>query len=89
MMKPKLLSFFLMAAFGLPAAADNLSEVYRAALAYDASYAAAQAAYRAAQEKTPQARAGLLPNASLNANTRRNDVDTPSATANSTPGAGA
>jgi type I secretion outer membrane protein, TolC family len=76
-MKPKLLSFFLMAAFGLPAAADNLSEVYRAALAYDASYAAAQAAYRAAQEKTPQARAGLLPNASLNANTRRNDVDTP------------
>ena len=76
MMKPKLLSFLLLAAFGLPASAENLSEVYRAALAHDASYAAAQAAYRAAQEKTPQARAGLLPNASLNANTRHNDVDT-------------
>lgn len=76
MMKPKLLSFLLLAAFGLPASAENLSEAYRAALAHDAGYAAAQAAYRAAQEKTPQARAGLLPSASLNANTRHNDVDT-------------
>ncbi len=76
MMKPKLPSFLLMAALGLPASADNLSETYRAALAHDAGYAAAQAAYRAAQEKTPQARAGLLPNANLNANIRRNDVET-------------
>lgn len=76
MAKPKLLSFLLIAAFGLPAQAENLSEAYRSALAYDASYAAAKAAYRAAQEKTPQARAGLLPNASLNANMRRNDVET-------------
>jgi outer membrane protein len=76
MMKSKLLGFLLLAAFGLPAYADNLSEVYRAALAYDASYAAAQAAFRAAQEKAPQARAGLLPNAGLNANTRYNDVET-------------
>lgn len=75
-MKPKLLSFLLLATFGLPASADNLSEVYRAALGYDASYAAAQAAYRAAQEKTPQARAGLLPNVSLNANARYNNVET-------------
>ena len=75
MAKPKLLSFLLVAAFGLPAQAENLSEVYRLALAYDATYAAAQAGYRAAQEKTPQARAGLLPNASLNANTRRNQVE--------------
>jgi outer membrane protein len=75
MMKPKLLGFLLMAAFGLPAMADNLSEVYRAAVVHDASYAAAQAAYRAAQEKIPQARAGLLPSASLYANTRYNDVE--------------
>ncbi len=75
-MKPKLLSFLLMAALGLPAWADNLSEVYRAALSHDAGYAAAQAAYRAAQEKIPQARAGLLPNASLNANVRHTDLDT-------------
>jgi outer membrane protein len=76
MTKPKLLGLLLLSSFGLPASADNLTEVYRAALAYDASYAAAQAAYRAAQEKTPQARAGLLPNASLNANIRRNEVET-------------
>lgn len=66
----------LATAFGLPAFADNLTEVYRAALAYDAPYAAAQASYQAAREKLPQARAGLLPNASLNANGRYNDVET-------------
>lgn len=75
MMKPRLLSILLLAAFGLPAKAENLSEVYRSALAYDAGYAAAEAAFRAAQEETPQALAGLLPSASLNANLRRNDVE--------------
>ena len=75
-MKSKLLSFLLIAAYGLPASADSLSEVYRAALAYDAGYAASEAAYRAAQEKTPQARAGLLPNAGLSANARYNDSET-------------
>lgn len=75
MMKPKLLSFLFVAAFGLPAHADNLSQVFRAAIAHDAAYAAAQAAYRAAQEKSPQALAGLLPTASLTANTRYNDVE--------------
>ncbi|MEW6133045.1 MAG: TolC family outer membrane protein [Pseudomonadota bacterium] len=74
-MNPKFLSLLLTAAFSLPAQAENLSEVYRAALAYDAGYAAAQAAFRAAQEKTPQARAGLLPSLSLNANGRHNDID--------------
>lgn len=75
-MKPKLLTFMLATAFGMPAFAENLTEVYRAALAYDAPYAAAQATYQAAREKLPQARAGLLPNASLNANGRYNDVET-------------
>lgn len=75
MMKPKLLSLLLMAGLGLPVHAENLSEAYRAARVHDAGFAAAQAAYRAAQEKIPQARAGLLPNASLNANTRYNDVE--------------
>ena len=74
-MKQTFLSLLLTAAFSLPAQADNLSEVYRAALAHDAGYAAAQAAFRAAQEKTPQARAGLLPSLSLNANGRHNDID--------------
>jgi outer membrane protein len=75
-MKPKILTFLLAASFGLPAFAENLSEVYRAALAYDPTYAAARATYEAASEQLPQARAGLLPNVSLNANTRRNDIET-------------
>lgn len=62
-------------ALAAPAFPDNLSEIYRAALAYDASYAAAQAGYQAAQEKAPQARAGLLPNAGFNANVRYNNTD--------------
>ncbi len=74
-MKPRLLTL-LMASLCLPAQAENLSEIYRAALAYDAAYAAAQAGYQAAREKLPLARAGLLPNASLNANARYNDVET-------------
>lgn len=57
------------------ACAADLLEVYREALAQDPQYAAAQAAYRAAQEKLPQGRAGLLPQATVSANTTYNDVD--------------
>lgn len=77
-MKPSRLALVLGVAFATPAFADNLSEIYRAALAYDASYAAAQAGYQAAQEKAPQARAGLLPNVALNANLRYNNTDSSS-----------
>ncbi|HQS99922.1 MAG: channel protein TolC [Hydrogenophilales bacterium 16-64-46] len=55
--------------------ADNLSDVYRDALAYDAQYAAARAALLAGQEKTAQGRAGLLPQVSVNGNVRYNDVE--------------
>lgn len=75
-MKPKILTLLLATSLGTPAFAENLSEVYRAALAYDPTYGAAQATYQAAREQLPQARAGLLPNASLSANTRRNDIET-------------
>lgn len=74
-MKPTLLAMILGTTLSAPVFADNLSDIYRAALAYDASYAASQAAYRAAQEKAPQARAGLLPNVGLNANARYNNYD--------------
>jgi len=71
--KPLILA--LSVAFSSAALGGNLSNAYRAALAHDATYAAAQAGYRAAQERIPQARSGLLPNIGLNANTRYNDVD--------------
>jgi len=71
--KPLILA--LSVAFSPAALGGNLSDAYRAAVAHDAIYAAAQSAYLAAQERIPQARAGLLPNIGLNANTRYNDVE--------------
>jgi outer membrane protein len=71
--KPLILA--LSVAFSSAAFGGNLSDAYRAALVHDASYAAAQSAYRAAQERIPQARSALLPNIGLNANTRYNDVE--------------
>ncbi|MEO6146554.1 MAG: TolC family outer membrane protein, partial [Sulfuriferula sp.] len=55
------------------ALAADLSEIYHQAQDSDAVYAAARAAYRAGVEKLPQGRAGLLPQASLNANVLNND----------------
>ena len=60
-----------------PAAqAANLSDMFRDALAYDAQYASAHAAWQAGQEKSAQGRAGLLPNVNLGGNVRYNSVDT-------------
>lgn len=70
-------SLTLAAAFcliGSTQAAD-LRSVYQDALAYDAQYAAAQAALLAGREKLPQGRAGLLPNIALSGNTTWNETD--------------
>ncbi|EWM51287.1 type I secretion outer membrane, TolC family protein [Bordetella holmesii 70147] len=53
------LTLFCATATG--ASAQDLMQVWRDALARDPIYAAARAAYRANNEKLPQARAGLLP----------------------------
>ena len=45
----------------------TLLRAYELALEKDRTYAAAQAAYRAMQEKVPQARAALRPNVALSA----------------------
>lgn len=72
-LKPLFLALTLALA---PAAhATNLTDVYRDALAYDAQYASARAAYQAGQEKSVQGRAGLLPNVNLGGNVRYNSVD--------------
>jgi outer membrane protein len=55
--------------------AADLFAIYQEALAKDARYQAARAAYQAAQERLPQGRAGLLPQASFNYNRNRNEVD--------------
>lgn len=53
----------------------DILELYREAVAKDARYTSAKAAHAAAQEKLPQGLSGLLPNASLSANTTYNDTD--------------
>jgi outer membrane protein len=55
------------------AGAADLLEVLRQAQTADATYAAARAAWQAAQEKLPQGLALLLPSASLSGNTQYND----------------
>lgn len=64
-------SMALGASAAAPAA--DLLDVYRMALESDPQFAAAQAGNRAAQESRPQARAGLLPNLSLDGDTFYND----------------
>ena len=62
---------FLVAA--TQAVAENLLEVFESALESDPEFLAAGADNRAAQEIRPQARAGLLPGASLSFTTQWND----------------
>lgn len=76
----QLIAALLGAAACAPSALGaDLMQVYRDALANDATYAAARAQRDAGQEKLPQARAGLLPNLGFSANTQWNDtkVDQP------------
>jgi outer membrane protein len=64
----RLTSALLAAAFSAPAGAEDLLQVYRDAQRYDAVYAAARYTLDATRERIPQARAGLLPNVNLTAN---------------------
>jgi outer membrane protein len=73
-MKKAILPLMLVALFGGRAEAADLLSVYRDALSNDAQFASAKASLVAGREKLPQARAGLLPNLGLTANTVWNDV---------------
>ncbi|MBM3341036.1 MAG: TolC family outer membrane protein [Betaproteobacteria bacterium] len=53
----------------------GLLDVYKQAREADATYAAARTAWKATQEKLPQARAGLLPDVAFSASTQFNDRD--------------
>jgi len=58
----------------LPAAGQDLQQVYRDARAYDAQYAAARYALQAGLEKLPQGRALLLPTINATASTTTNHL---------------
>ena len=59
-----------------PLNAADLMDIYQEALDQDAQYAAARAEHRAAQEKIPQGRAGLLPTISFSGLLRRQLINT-------------
>jgi outer membrane protein len=72
----------LAAAMGLalagPARAESLLAMYEEARAYDATWQSAKAQYDANLYRAEQARAGLLPQAAINAGASRSKVDTDS-----------
>ncbi|HUP93662.1 MAG TPA: TolC family outer membrane protein [Burkholderiales bacterium] len=63
----------LLVACSFAARAADLLDVFRQAQSADTTYAAARAAWAAAQERIPQARASFLPLASLSASAQTND----------------
>ena len=71
----KLLSLLATPLLVSPLWAADLMHIYREARDNDAAYAAARFNLDAGREKTPQARAGLLPTLSANANTLWNEND--------------
>ncbi len=74
-MKRRLLALAVPLAFAaLPAAGEDLMDIYREAQRADPVLAAARANWLAVQEKAPQARAGLLPNVGVSASVNANDV---------------
>ena len=77
MTRMRAVSVSLILLLALPAGvrSADLLEVYRAAQSSDTVYAAARASWAAGQEKLPQGRAGLLPQATLTGGTQLNDRD--------------
>jgi outer membrane protein len=75
-MLKRALALVLGAALGgglSPAAAEDLMQIYRDAVANDPTLASARANWEATQENIPQARAGLLPSVTLQGNANRQD----------------
>jgi outer membrane protein len=66
---------FVLAALPLPAAAEDLLQVYREAQRNDAVFAAARHALDAGRERLPQGLALLLPTLNLTGNAQRNRVE--------------
>jgi len=75
MQKPLLAVLVASALFSLNAQAADLVQVYKQALANDATYASARAALSAGQERTVQGRSQLLPTVGLSGSATKNDGD--------------
>ncbi|MBC7603107.1 MAG: TolC family outer membrane protein [Ramlibacter sp.] len=71
----KLLPLALLAAFALPASAENLQQLYEMARAYAATWQSSKAQYDANLYRSEQARAGLLPIANATAGLSRSQFE--------------
>ena len=80
-------AFLLAVAFvALPAAAQDLRQVYGDAKGYDAQYAAARHALQAGLEKLPQGRALILPTLNFSGSANSNRIDSYSRNSVNPPG---
>jgi len=75
MQKPLLAVLVSSALFSLNAQAADLVQVYKQALANDATYASARAALSAGQEKSVQGRSALLPTITASGNNMKNNAE--------------
>jgi outer membrane protein len=84
-----LISALVGTAYASSASAQNLSQLYEAARAYDATYQSAKSQYEANLYKAAQAKAGLYPTAGLSAGISRSNIENsnpgPTRSANSNP----
>jgi outer membrane protein len=75
MMNRRILAFAIPLLFAaLPAAGEDLMDIYREAQRNDPVLASARASWLATQERAPQAKSALLPNVSLSATANANDL---------------
>jgi outer membrane protein len=74
-MTARLASLAVLTALALPAAAEDLLQVYRDAQRYDAVYAAARHSLDAGRERLPQGRALILPTLNLSGSATRSRID--------------
>ena len=74
-MNRRILAFAIPLLFAaLPAAGEDLMDIYREAQRNDPVLASARASWLATQERAPQAKSALLPNVSLSATANANDL---------------
>ena len=77
-MKSKIGLYLALSGLAMPAAAEDLLQVYRDAQRYDAVYSAARNNLQAGREKLPQGRALLLPTLNLTGNANRQAIESDS-----------
>ena len=80
-----LISAAVLAVCAAPVMAQNLTQLYESARAYDAAYQSAKSQYDANLAKAEQAKAGLYPTAGLTGSVNKSNTDNTSPSSNRSP----